>query len=454
MRTLGPRTPGTALALLAAALPLLAAVFLTPAGATTAVPDGAPPCTGSRPTVPVPTAVRADPAVRVDACGEVFFAEPARPAGPAALNAAPGSLPAALKDTFALESLPGSSRTIYLRFTGLAVTGTAFNADYGVPTLVATPFSMTPPADTAFTPFELGEIQRAWQVVAEDFAPFDVNVTTREPAPEALARTSASDPAYGVTLVATTGGGPLQRACRCGGLAYVGVFGSTGTQRDYRQPGFVFGAISGESVGEAASHEAGHMFGLYHDGTTSEAYYDGRAPWAPIMGSGYDQPVTQWSAGEYLGASNPQDDLAVIARTAPVRADDHGDTSDTATGLALGTAATGMIATRTDVDAFTFTAGGRVSITVAGLDGKSDLDVGLRLVDASGATVVSVDAPTTRQSSSRAGGLGAAWTGTLPRTAAPYTLLVDGVGTGAPLVPGRYSDYGSLGTYRVLVAAR
>lgn len=454
MRTLGLRTPGTALTLLTAALPLVAAVSLPPAGATTAAPDAASPCTGARPTVTVPDAARDDPAVRVDACGEVFFADLARPAGPVVGHAAPGKLPAALKDTFSLESLPGSPRTIYLRFTGLTVTGSAFNTDYGLPTLVATPFSMTPPADTAFSPLELGEIQRAWQVVAEDFAPFDVNVTTREPAPEALSRTSASDPAYGVTLVATTGGGPLQRACRCGGLAYVGVFAATGIQRDYRQPGFVFGAISGESVGEAASHEAGHMLGLYHDGTTTEAYYDGRAPWAPIMGSGYDQPVTQWSAGEYLGASNPQDDLAVIARTAPVRADDHGDTSEGATRLALGTATTGTIATRTDVDAFTFTAGGRVSITVAGLDGKSDLDVGLRLVDASGATVASVDAPTTRQSSSRAGGLGAAWTGTLPRTTAAYTVLVDGVGTGAPLVPGRYSDYGSLGTYRVLVSAR
>ena len=33
----------------------------------------------------------------------------------------------------------------------------------------------------AFSPFELAFIQTVWQEVAEDFAPFGVNVTTKDP---------------------------------------------------------------------------------------------------------------------------------------------------------------------------------------------------------------------------------------------------------------------------------
>ena len=83
---------------------------------------------------------------------------------------------------------------------------------------------------------------------------------------------------------------------------------------------------TGKNMGEAASHEIGHNFGLSHDATATASYYSGAAPWAPIMGVAYSQPVSQFSKGEYSGASTTQDDLAVIATGAPLRADDHGDT--------------------------------------------------------------------------------------------------------------------------------
>ncbi len=39
-------------------------------------------------------------------------------------------------------------------------------------------------------------------------------------------------------------------------------------------------------IADAASHEAGHSFGLHHDGTSTSGYYSGQGIWAPIMGAG------------------------------------------------------------------------------------------------------------------------------------------------------------------------
>ncbi len=63
-----------------------------------------------------------------------------------------------------------------------------------------------------------------------------------------------------------------------------------------------------------------------------------------------------------------------------------------------------------------------------------------------------MDPPAARLTYDSASGLGATWSATLPSQEAQYTLLVDGVGTGDPRTAGRYSDYGSLGNYRVTVS--
>ena len=96
----------------------------------------------------------------------------------------------------------------------------------------------------------------------------------------------------------------------------------------YLSPGLVFNT-SLTGVSEAISHEFGHNLNLNHDGTNGSSYYSGHGSgavsWGPIMGASYNRSVTQWSQGEYSGANNSQDDLAVIAGELSYRGDDHED---------------------------------------------------------------------------------------------------------------------------------
>lgn len=390
-----------------------------------------------------------DEALWLDPCGVRFYVEEKAPvSAQASLGSA--TAPRPLGETFQLESRPGSNRTMYLDFTGDTVNGTGWNQSYGAD-IVAQPYSIDATIDTNFSDAELTEIQRAWQTVAEDFAPFDINVTTKDPGAAAIDRTDAADQVFG-TRALITNGGVIYDKCGCGGVAYVNVFNSSGSSHGYYQPAWVFSTgtgKSGKSVGEATSHEVGHNFGLSHDGTATTGYYTGSAPWAPIMGASYYQPVTQWSRGEYAGANQQQDDLAIIASGAPLRTDDHGDTVAAATALAGDTPVNGVIATRQDVDAFRFTGAGSTTVSVVPADGVPNLDVQLTVRDAAGATVATVNPAVARVSSGQASGLDATWTGTLPAGGATYTAVVDGIASGDPAVAGHYSDYSSLGNFQI-----
>lgn len=75
------------------------------------------------------------------------------------------------------------------------------------------------------------------QRVAEDYAPFDVDVTTQDPGAAAINRSSATDLQYGTRVVID----PInwyQPGCGCGGIAYVGVFDTANNGHD--QPAMVF----------------------------------------------------------------------------------------------------------------------------------------------------------------------------------------------------------------------
>ena len=338
-------------------------------------------------------------------------------------------------ETFKLHSRPGASRVIFLDFDGHVTSGTSWNTSYtgGAP-INSAPYSLDSDPNT-FNTAEQDAIQYIWQRVAEDFAPFDVDVTTEDPGDAAIFRSSTSDTLYGSRCVISptnfTGNS-------IGGIAYVGVFNYVGT--NYK-PAFVMTSGLGnneKNIAEATSHEVGHNLGLSHDGTASVGYYQGHGEWAPIMGVGYYRAVTQWSKGEYPGANQLQDDLQIIQNYgAPLRADDHGNTTAAATALSgTNISAAGVVSTRTDTDVFQFSTGsGNVTISLTPAPRGPNLDIQATITDSNGNTVATLNPA----------GLPASYAGTL--AAGVYYITVDGVGAG-DLVTG-YSDYGSLGQYSI-----
>ncbi len=389
-----------------------------------------------------------DRSVWLDTCGVQFYVDDSagHDDAPPEPTVARADVPA---DVLDLSSRPGAARTIYLDFDGETVRDTLWNRELGQSAITMAPFSITAPATTDFTAEERQAIYEAWTVVAEDFAPFDVNVTTRDPGVEAMHRSSPSDEVYGTrALIASRG--LLDTLCQgCGGIAVLDVFDRVGRDHDFTQPALVFpGALShrGAWIGEVASHEVGHNFGLSHDGNRFSEYYDGHGSWGPVMGSAFSRPLSQWSRGEYAGASMVEDDLALISRHAPFRLDDHGDVS-APTELSAGVPAYGVVERASDQDAFSFTAAGGVRLHAAPTSPFPNLDLELAVYDESGAKVASVNPPITI-SRGVARGYDALWQVTLPDTPARYTAVIDGVGHGDPATTG-YSDYGSLGAYVV-----
>jgi hypothetical protein len=393
-----------------------------------------------------------DRTARVDTTGRVFFKDPA-PSGTAA--AQPVEPPQqAVGDAFALHSKPGSQHVIFLDFDGSLVSGTAWNAaPYNMPAAVHPAWSLDGDA-TSFSTAERDAIASIWARVAEDYAPFDVDVTTQDPGAAAIDRTSSSDPTYGTRVLVSPSSSASAALCSggCGGIAYLGVFNAPGTDHAYYQPAWVFPqslSNSTKNIAEAATHEAGHNFGLEHDGVTGgPGYYSGHANWAPIMGTGYTRPVVQWSRGEYAGADNVQDDLATIAAGgAPLRADEAGGT--------VGTAATSLpasgafIASRTDQDLFALgTCTGQLSLTASPASTSPDLDIELALLAGNGSVVATANPTSGTTSSDVASGMSATLTPSV--TAAPYFLRVDGVGKGTGTTG--YTDYASIGAYTVTVS--
>ncbi|MEX2214475.1 MAG: M12 family metallo-peptidase, partial [Phycisphaeraceae bacterium] len=233
----------------------------------------------------------------------------------------------ALTDTFSLASLPGASHTIYLDFDGHVTSGTIWNTNFNGGNDFVTPAYDFDGNTASFSDSELQRIQYIWARVAEDFIPFNVNVTTMDPGSAALIKSGSSDPSWGVRVV--IGGSSYDWFGQgAGGVAYVGSFNWNSDT-----PTFVFEAQLGNGhekyTAEAISHEAGHTLGLSHDGTSTTGYYEGHGSgatgWAPIMGVGYYKELVQWSKGEYSGANQKQDDLAIITSQNGFgyRTDDH-----------------------------------------------------------------------------------------------------------------------------------
>jgi PKD repeat protein len=400
--------------------------------------------------------LRADRSAWLDKSGRVFFVEKALTTSGSNLAPSGAIYPAA--QTFLLHSRPGSKRKIYLDFNGHTATGTEWNSSYGLGSIVSPAFDLDNIPGT-FSTLELNTVQNIWRRVAEDYAPFDVDVTTEEPPVDQMVRLPwpYTDDAFGIRAVITKDftTSTLKGSCACGGFAYLGVFDDT---TESRKPAYIFYDKLGsaeKSIAEAVSHEVGHTLGLSHDGTSTEAYYGGLGygptGWAPIMGVGYSRELVQFSKGEYGLANNMEDDFQVMQNNGlQFAADDFGNfttNAATLTGTLVNGISTydarGLIETPSDVDFFKFnTSAGTVTIDATPFELSPNLDVQLEVRNASGVLVASANPSEA---------LNASLSFVAP-AAGSYYLSVQGVGRGIPALY-TYSDYGSLGRYAFRVTA-
>ena len=404
--------------------------------------------------------------LEVDNNGDIFYGdtllpdpeqvEAAQSSAAAISEAAPS---ATLDDAFSLHSRPGAPNVVYIDFDGATISGTAWNGTHAE--LNALAYNIEGDRNS-FSDLERTRIVDIWHRVAEDLAPYDIDVTTERP--------SSFNSRTGTILVTHSidANGNAINCTSCGGVAYVNVFGAS-NYHTYYSPALVFydklGGGGETYVAEASSHEFGHNLGLSHDGTTTgDAYYSGHGSglvsWAPIMGNSYNNNVTEWSKGEYANANQTQNDLAIIDGKLGYTPDDHGNSTSTATSLAVdpdGTVVSsnpeldphntlpdnkGVIGSANDVDVFSFVAGaGPVNLTInpawdafyrSSNRRGANLDVEAELLDLGGTSIAFNDPNNDT---------GAVISTTV--SAGTYYLLVTGAGN--TVTP--YSDYASLGQY-------
>lgn len=371
--------------------------------------------------------------------------EPSDPSFGGGGTGAPGTPPL-------LSSRSAAAAVAYLDFDGETVSDPDWNSGS---TIVAAPANLTN-----------AQIIEIWSRVKEDFLPFDLDITT-DPN-----RYNAAPPGGRMRVIVT----PTNTAAPgSGGVAYVGSFAAAGAPYSYFAsdiPCWVFNS-SVDGVAEAISHEVGHTLGLRHDGrnpplsgssSSTGTYYYGHGDsgsavgWAPIMGAGYYRKLVQWSKGEYPGANNQEDDVAILAGEAsfnlapeqPVTntlghsADEAGDTRPTALTADASSGAfshTGVITTAADADFYAFTTTEARTVTLSAQPASTylkepNLDVLLELQDSGGTVLVG---------SNPDGALSASLSAQVP--AGTYYVKIAGAGRVANGTDYGYSNYGSLGQY-------
>ena len=351
-----------------------------------------------------------------------------------------------------LDSLPGAPVTLYLDFNGHSDPNWWYYDDNHVRQYRNT---FTPVFDTdgntnVYSASEQSLIRDVWARVSEDFAPFNINVSTD------YYGTFNDGQALRVAIggndtdwLVTPGSGVTSAS----GISVIGSF----SNGDAANTVFVFdltkwasaGITDGDgrflngaaAIATTASHEAGHSFGLRHqalyrfDGSKINDYSPGSSGWTPIMGDNLASDRTTWAYGTTDNGLT-QSDLDILAAKLGYKPDDVGNSTATATTLYASSQAnnltgSGLIGTMNDWDFFKFTTSSpQFTVTVNAAPIGPNLIPVAELWSATGRYIMSANAGSLTQSVIRA---------SLP--AGTYYVSVMG-----------YVDYGDLGRYTVSVA--
>lgn len=283
-----------------------------------------------------------------------------------------------------LQSKPNAPNVIFIDYWGGTVSETIWNDRFNG----GFDFDYTPyGGNSTFSEAEINRMWLAWREAAEDYAQFNVNVTT-----DIDIFNATTNPNKVRNIVTST------RFLNAGGVAFLHTFGR---DSDYAQISWTWNPAKG-SMGQTISHESGHQMGLRHDGDASNPdYYSGHGNWGPIMGAPFGQKYVQFSKGDYPGANNQEDDLAIVNNKLGATADEAGETTGSAQAITLpandlrGVISPVGLAADTDVYQFTLTSPQQVDLSVAPLipsiDDTENLGTNLSmkasLLDAAGTPV-------------------------------------------------------------------
>ncbi len=337
-----------------------------------------------------------------------------------------------LKAVPKLNSLPGAPATIFLDFDGHYVTNGVWNNGM--------------PINCAAATVSATQITEVFNRVAEDYRPFDINITTDS----TVFIAAPFDRRIRIIVTPTSSWYP-----GVGGVAWVGsfVWGDD-------TPAFVFsdklGPNNTKYIAECCSHESGHTVGLSHqskyDGADCnnpiEAYNSGQGAgeqaWAPVMGNGYYRNMTNWNNGPTpYGCTSVQDNLSIISSNNGFgyRADDYGDVPDNSAAIltAANFTINGIITTNTDKDVFKLTLaqnnGLHLSAVPFGVGANNEganLDIKLELYNNAGILISTCNPLATMHV-----------TIDTILAAGTYYIVVDGTGNA------NIGEYGSLGAYTI-----
>ena len=350
------------------------------------------------------------------------------------------------------HSFPGSQYVIYLNFLGGHIKGVAWNDFYGVADYNTSPYipaAYNPNQTPGFPPAVQNAIGAIWARVTEDYAPWQIDVTTEAPA--------SYTPLTAVALItkSTTIDGQPMPSNTAGGIAYLDIFGYSDAQ--YYRPALIYydnlAAGNESAVADALSHEIGHNFGLSHEGLLNGSPYytgagSGEISWGCIMGAAYFKSVTKFCHGDYPNANNQEDQVAIINSSVPFRNPSAGNSLSTATPLVVLNGAanfSGVIENYTTSDFFSLSnVGGTISISATTYRAKVDslgnnLCLSIQLLDSLGNVLKSSNNPGTCSA-------------TLTATALPLaTYIIQVYPVGNTITP--FSVYGSMGQYDLVATS-